>query len=48
MSAPEMTAAPAVLSADEVARRRRSAARLGWLLAAAVAVIYGLGFLIPR
>lgn len=47
MSAPEMTAAPAVLSADEVARRR-SAARLGWLLAAAVAVIYGLGFLIPR
>ncbi len=32
----------------DLARRRRAARRLGWLLATAVLAIYLLGLLIPR
>ena len=37
-----------VMSPELLARRRRNAARVAWGLFAAVALLYGLGFLIPR
>lgn len=39
---------PADFSAAELARRRRRATRAAWLLFAAAALLYGLGFLVPR
>lgn len=36
------------IDANELAQRRRGAQRTAWLLGAGVALIYLLGFLIPR
>ena len=40
--------APTPFPADELARRRRAARRMGWLLGLAVVVIYVLGLFIKR
>jgi len=37
-----------LITMEELARRRRKSARVAWLLFAAVALLYGLGFLVPR
>lgn len=34
--------------AEEIARRRRNAARVAWGLTAAVMVLYSLGLMVPR
>lgn len=33
---------------EELARRRRKAVRVAWIIGGAVVLIYGLGFLIQR
>lgn len=39
---------PSAFPAEELARRRLNAKRLGWLLGALVALVYVLGFLVKR
>lgn len=36
------------IPAEELARRRLNAKRLGWLLGAVVVLVYALGFLLKR